>query len=125
MAEFIEVARTDELQEGIMKAVQVAGGEVLLAKIGDQYYATDNRCPHLGGKLSQGKLAGAVVTCPRHGSQFDLSDGRVVRWLTESGVASKIGKFLKPPRQLTTYDVRVQDDRIMIAHSPRPGKDES
>jgi 3-phenylpropionate/trans-cinnamate dioxygenase ferredoxin subunit len=115
MAEFIEVARTGELKEGAMKAVPMAGGEVLLTRIGDRYYAADNRCPHLGGKLSQGKLAGTVVTCPRHGSQFDLSDGRVVRWLKGSGVVSKVGSLFKPPRQLTTYNVKVQDDRIMIA----------
>ena len=27
-----------------------------------------------------GKLDGTIVTCPRHYSQFDLADGRVVRW---------------------------------------------
>ncbi len=45
----------------------------LLARVGDKYYAADNRCPHMGGKLSPGKLEGTVVTCPRHGSQFDLT----------------------------------------------------
>jgi len=36
--------------------------------------------PHLHGDLSKGTLDGAVVTCPRHGSQFDVTDGRVLLW---------------------------------------------
>ena len=97
-----------------MKEVLVNGHEILLAKVGDKYYAADNRCPHMGGKLSLGKLEGTVVTCPLHGSQFDLSDGKVVRWLKGSGIISAIGMVLKSPRQLTTYQVNVEGDRILV-----------
>ena len=114
MVNLVEVSKTGELKDGVMKAVSVKGREILLAKVGDKYYTADNRCPHLGGKLSQGKLEGTVVTCPLHGSQFDLSDGRVVRWLKGSGVVSAIGKVLKSPRQLTTYEVKVENDRVTI-----------
>ena len=92
----------------------MAGHEVLLARVADKYYAGGNRCPHMGGKLSQGKLEGTVATCPRHGSQFDLRDGRVVRWLKGSGILSRVGKALKSPRPLATYNVKVEDDRIRI-----------
>ena len=114
MAEFVEVSRIGELKEGAMKAVNVAGRKILLARVGDSYYVADNRCPHMGGKLSQGKLEGFVVTCPLHGSQFDLSTGEVVRWLKGSGLLSRVGKALKSPRQLTTYNVKVEDDKILI-----------
>jgi len=97
-----------------LKAASVSGREILLAKVGDKYYAADNRCPHMGGKLSQGKLEGTIVTCPRHGSQFNLSNGQVVRWLKGSGVVSAVGRALKSPRQLTIYNVKVEDDRVMI-----------
>jgi len=68
----------------------------------------------MGGKLSQGTLNGNVVTCPKHGSQFDLKDGRVVRWLKGSGLLSVVGKAIKSPRPIVTYNVKVQDDRIYI-----------
>ena len=97
-----------------MKQVLVQGREVLLARVGESYYATDNRCPHMGGKLSEGKLEGTIVTCPRHGSQFSLSNGQVVRWMKGSGLVSMIGKALKSPRQLTTYSVKIEDDIILI-----------
>ena len=114
MSSLVEAGKTGELQEGTMKDVTVNGREILLAKAGGNYYASDNRCPHMGGKLSKGKLEGTVVTCPLHGSQFDLRNGQVVRWLKGSGLLSKVGKILKSPRQLTTYKVRVEDDNILI-----------
>jgi len=114
MSSLVGVSKTSELKDGAMKDVSVNGREILLAKVGDKYYAADNRCPHAGGKLSQGKLEGFVVTCPVHGSQFDLRDGQVVRWLKGSGLISAVGRFLKSPRQLTTYNVKVEDDRVII-----------
>ena len=114
MGILVEVSKTSDLKDGAMKAVSVNGREILLAKVGDKYYAADNHCTHMGGKLSQGKLERTVVTCPLHGSQFDLSDGRVARWLKGSGAVSSIGRVLKPPRQLTIYNVKVEDDRVMI-----------
>jgi 3-phenylpropionate/trans-cinnamate dioxygenase ferredoxin subunit len=114
MAEWVEVARTDELEEGTMKAVTAAGREIVLARAGNTYYAADNRCPHMGGKLAQGELHDTVVTCPVHGSQFDLSSGEVVRWLRKSGLLEKLSKSIKPPRPLTTYNLKVEDNRILV-----------
>lgn len=38
-----------------------------------------DRCSHRGGPLSQGVVADGCVSCPWHGSRFDLEDGHVVR----------------------------------------------
>jgi len=113
MGEFTEVSKIDELKSGTMKAVNVAGREILLARVGDKYYAVDNLCPHMKGNLSQGKLEGTVVTCPLHGSQFDISNGRVVRWL-KGGLMSKVSKALKPSKGLTVYNVKVEDGRVLV-----------
>ena len=114
MASLLEVSKTDEMKEGTMKKVSVAEQEILLARVGDEYYASDNRCPHMRGRLSHGKLEGSVVTCPLHGSQFDLKTGEVVRWLKGTGLLSGIGKALKPSQSLTTYKVKVEGDRVMV-----------
>jgi 3-phenylpropionate/trans-cinnamate dioxygenase ferredoxin subunit len=114
MAEFVEVARVAELKDGVMQAVSAAGKEILLAQVGGNYYAADNRCPHMGGKLAQGKLEGTVVTCPRHGSQFDISSGQVVRWLKGAGLGAMLGKALKSPKTLTVYKVKVEGGKIMV-----------
>ena len=110
----IEVAKVGEISTGTMKVTLVDGREILIARVDEKYYAADNRCPHMGGKLSQGRLEGAVVTCPLHGSRFDLRDGKVVRWLKGSGIVSAVGRALKPPKRLPVYNVKVEDDRVMI-----------
>ena len=114
MSAMIEVGKSGEFQNGTMKEVVVQGHEILIAKVEDKYYATDNRCPHMGGILSRGKLEGTVVTCPRHGSQFELSDGSVVRWLKGSSLLSKIGKAIKSPRPLSKYNVKVVDNKTLV-----------
>lgn len=114
MSDIAEAGKTSELGDGVMKEISVQGRSILVARVRDNYYAADNRCPHMGGKLSQGKLEGTVVTCPLHGSQFDLKDGRVVRWIKGTGLMSIIGKALKSPKPLTVYNVRVEYDKILI-----------
>ena len=113
MGEFVEVLKIDELKSGVMKAVNVEEHEVLLAKVGDEYYAANNRCPHMQGNLSQGELKGTVVTCPVHGSQFDLSNGQVIRWLG-GGLMSKASRALKLSKNLTVYNVKVEDGRVLV-----------
>jgi 3-phenylpropionate/trans-cinnamate dioxygenase ferredoxin subunit len=115
MSEYVEVMKVGDLEDGAMKAVNVEGRAVLVARVGDVYYAADNKCPHLGGNLSQGTLEGSVVTCPKHGSRFDLSDGHVLLWTEWTGFKQSLAKTFKSPRSLVTYDTKVEGDGILIA----------
>ncbi len=54
-------------------------GPVAIYHIGGQVYAARDVCPHAGARLSEGELSGAVATCPRHGSQFDIRTGERLR----------------------------------------------
>ena len=114
MSEFIDVFSTLDMQDGSLRKSVIGGREILLAKTGDHYYAADNRCPHMGEDLSQGTLEGTIVTCPRHHSQFDLSDGDVIRWTDWSGIKLSAAKILKPPRPLKTYEVKIEEGRILV-----------
>ena len=114
MGKLNRIANTNDLPEGTMKKYQVQDTEMLIARIGGKYYATQNKCPHFGGDLSKGKLEGSIVTCPRHGSQFNLTDGSVVRWLKGSGLISSIGKTLKSPQKLTTYNIKIEGQDIIV-----------
>ena len=113
MAKFTEVAKIEELKSGTMKKVSAEGQEILLVRIGDKYYAASDRCPHMKGDLSQGKLEGTVVTCPRHGSQFDITNGQGLRWL-KGGLMSKLGGALKTSKALTVYNVKVENGKILV-----------
>lgn len=114
MGKFIEVARVGELTEGAMKAVNAAGRDILLVRVGDKYYAVSNRCPHMGGILSQGKLESTIVTCPRHGSQFDLTDGHVIRWTNWSGLVLAAAKLIRSPHSLPTFNVKIDGEKILV-----------
>ena len=114
MGRFVEAAKEGDVADGGMRGVTVDGQNVLLAKVGGRYYAVEGSCPHMGGSLASGKLEGTVVTCPRHGSQFDLSDGHMVRWAQLPGVVSAIGKAFKKPRGLKTYPVKVEAGKVLV-----------
>jgi 3-phenylpropionate/trans-cinnamate dioxygenase ferredoxin subunit len=114
MSEFVEVPGGNELQSGQMKMFNLGKREILLARVGDNFYAADNRCPHMSGNLSEGKLDKTVVTCPRHHSQFDLTDGHVVRWTDWSGVKLAMGKMVKSPRPVNTYKAKLDGDKVMV-----------
>ena len=68
-----------DLRDGGTVGVDVEGRKVLLHRSGGRLYAVDDVCSHAGALLSRGQVDGCVVTCPLHGSRFDLRDGRIVR----------------------------------------------
>jgi 3-phenylpropionate/trans-cinnamate dioxygenase ferredoxin component len=112
--DFIEIAKVGQLKPGEMKSVQLQGREILLARVGDQFYAADNRCQHMGGNLSKGKLEGTIVTCPLHGSQYDLKDGHVIRWTTWPAVLLALDQFRSKRRPLPVFNVRIEEDSIKV-----------
>ncbi|MEE8352979.1 MAG: Rieske 2Fe-2S domain-containing protein [Dehalococcoidales bacterium] len=105
----------DDLADGAMTELWLEDFRVLLARVGDVCYAADAACPHMGGRLAHGHLEGTIVTCPRHGSQFDLKDGQVVRWLKGSGPVPRFFTWLKPPRRLRTYNVKIERGEVLVA----------
>lgn len=113
-AERTYIVGTGELHDGEMKEVWSGGRHYLVAKVAGQYYVAEGRCPHMGAKLALGKLDGTVVTCPLHGSKFDLSDGRVVLWTSWTGVLLKVSEALRSPRPLNTYKPVVEDGKVYI-----------
>lgn len=114
MPEQTEVLGLEEIEYGQMKSVTVKNQRILIAKTEDGIFATSDICPHMGGILSKGILKGTVVTCPKHGSQFDLSGGHVVRWTNWSGILLTVSKTLKSPKSLQTYPVKVEGNKITI-----------
>ena len=97
---FVKVARASEIPNGGMKLATLGTDEVMIANVQGKFYAIGDRCTHVGGPLHEGELEGKTVTCPLHGSQFDVTNGNV----------------LGPPARLPVevYEVTVQGDDIMI-----------
>ena len=118
MSRMVDVAAVIDLAAGEMKVVAVDDRELVLARVGDDFYAAESRCPHMGGHLAEGQLVGTVIVCPRHGSRFDLTDGRVAMWTTATGLSLSVAKLVRSPRPLRTYPVLVQDGRLLVDVEP-------
>ena len=120
MDEYSALTTTQGIETGGMKTASIDGHEMLVAHVGGEYFITDARCPHMGGHLKDGELAGTVVTCPRHQSKFDLRDGRVLLWTDWEGITLDIGKLLRHPRPLRTYAVRIDGDSVLVGPENAP-----
>ena len=114
MGKYVAAGKTGEFKNGTKKKITLEGREIMLARVGDNYYAVSNRCTHMKGDLSAGALEGTIVTCPRHGSQFDIRNGNNVRWLKGKGLVSAVGKALKTPQGLASYKVKVEGDTVSV-----------
>ena len=54
-------------------------GDVAVFNVEGGFCATQARCPHRQGLLSEGTIDGTTVTCPLHGAQFNVWTGAVLR----------------------------------------------
>ena len=102
LKEFVKVASVGDLPGDGMLALAVGQEEVLLARVGDDYYALDGWCSHEAGLLGEGHLHADTceVECPVHEGFFDLRTGRATAPPADIDVA--------------TYDVRVEGDDILV-----------
>ena len=73
------------LKSNEFRASEVPPGSALLVggaavfNVGGSLCATQAECTHRQGPLNKGKLDGSTVTCPLHGSQFNVCTGEVQR----------------------------------------------
>jgi uncharacterized protein YbjT (DUF2867 family)/nitrite reductase/ring-hydroxylating ferredoxin subunit len=73
------------LKENEFRASEVPPGSALLVgeaavfNVAGSFCATQAKCTHRQGPLSEGKLDGSTVTCPIHGSQFNVCTGELLR----------------------------------------------
>ena len=120
MVDFMDLIGTEEIAEGQMVGTELEDHELLVAKVGGEFYIADARCPHLHGFLPKGTLEGTIVTCPRHGSQFDLTDGHVVRWTKWTGTVQSMAEAVRHPRPLRVYEARIADGRLQVGPQKEP-----
>ena len=97
---FVKVASVKDLQAGGMIGVEVGGKEVVVVNSEGKYYTIGNRCTHTGCMLADGTLKGANVTCPCHGSTFDVRTGNVVK-----------GPAKKPE---PVYETKIEGEQILV-----------
>jgi nitrite reductase (NADH) small subunit len=77
---WMKITTTDNIPAREGRSVMVGKRELAVFNLGDdRFAAVDNACPHSGGPLCDGIVAGAAVVCPLHGWKISLEDGSVQR----------------------------------------------
>jgi len=120
MSDFVHLTSIEGLGDGTMKQAEAEGHEFLIARVGDDFFVSDARCPHLHGHLVRGTLDGTVVTCPLHHSQFDLIDGSVVRWTDFTGAVKSVAEFARHARPLRVYETSIQGSELSVGPQKAP-----
>lgn len=95
------ITHTENVPPREGRAVAVDGLHIAIFNLNGRFLTIDNQCPHRGGPLCDGIVAGATVVCPLHGWRFDLETGMAVR--------------ASLPSCVSTYPTRVEDGVILVA----------
>lgn len=100
MDDWIDIALTADFPPGTCRTVDAAGTPVAVFNVGGAYYAIEDVCTHEAETLSQGKVEGLEITCPRHKARFSLANGAA----------------LCPPayEPVATFPVRVADGMVQV-----------
>jgi NAD(P)H-dependent nitrite reductase small subunit len=100
MTEYV-IGRRDDIPDGKAIAVRAGPPTVAVFRIGEEFYAISNVCPHKGASLCDGEILieDKVVRCPWHHWNWRLADGRLQ----------------SDPRQgVRTYVVAVDGDEVIL-----------
>lgn len=89
-----------EVPSGTGKEVHAGGRIIALFNVEGSFLAIEGICPHQGGPLGQGRLEGTTVTCPWHGWQFNVTDGK---------------NLLNPGIEQERFEVRVEENEVLVS----------
>lgn len=98
--EFLEIAPISELPEGERLFVEIEGKPIVIFNIGGKLFSIADVCSHDDGPVGEGRLEGFNITCPRHGAQFDVRNGKVIQ--------------MPAVVDIPAYPVRVVDGMIQL-----------
>jgi len=97
---FITIADRRQFRSGTVRRFEIEGQAIAVVRLGDRFFAFQDRCTHEEVPLSDGFIEGEALCCAMHGAKFDL----------ETGAA------LSPPahEDAKTFRIRCRDGRIQV-----------
>jgi naphthalene 1,2-dioxygenase system ferredoxin subunit len=99
--EWTDAAALDDVPNGDVVGMIVAGRDVAIYNAGGEVFATDNVCTHGHARLCEGFLEGHEIECPLHQGRFDVRTGQpTCAPVTEA---------------IRSYPVRIEAGRVYLA----------
>jgi nitrite reductase/ring-hydroxylating ferredoxin subunit len=95
----VSVGRVEDIPDGERTIIQVDDLSIGVFHHEGNWYALMNSCLHRGGPVCSGPLEKDVLTCPWHGYQYNLPDGRLL---------------LDPSAALPMYPVESRDGELYV-----------
>jgi nitrite reductase/ring-hydroxylating ferredoxin subunit/DMSO/TMAO reductase YedYZ heme-binding membrane subunit len=106
VGELEEVCRVSDIREGRACIARLSTGErVAVFRQDRKLSAISNACAHQNGPLGEGRVVNCLVTCPWHGFQYNVTDGRSPKPFTE---------------KVPTYRIRIDGDRVLVDPKANP-----
>ena len=130
------IATVGQIPPGSRKLAHVNGRAIVIFNLAGEFFALNDRCPHRGGSLSQGKQTGLIesdgpgnyrysrpgeiIRCPWHGWEFDVRTGQ--SWCDPARVRARrytVGveagcKLVAGPYVAETVPVTVEGEYVVV-----------
>ena len=104
MAEWVDVVAADSLAPGERVKTEVEDVEIIVCRVGDEFFAVEDLCSHEAYPLEEGVVEDSRITCPLHGAAFCLRTGEAL----SPPAYAPIAVF---PTRIENGVVQVRDDR--------------
>ena len=100
--------KASELQPQQLKALTLAGNDVLIGKTeAGSLFCVGNLCPHIGTPMSEGAdVIGDVIVCPLHGSSFKVTNGELIDWCVSPPIIGPLTGLIVEKKNLLVFEVR-------------------
>jgi len=77
--EYLDIGPLTDLPSGERIFVEVEGRTLVIFNIAGALFAIADVCSHDDGPVGEGDLVDFAITCPRHGAEFDVRTGKVLK----------------------------------------------
>jgi 3-phenylpropionate/trans-cinnamate dioxygenase ferredoxin subunit len=130
------VAAVNDIPPGGRKVVEVNGRAIVVFNLGGEFFALNDRCPHKGGPLSQGRLSavvessqpgeyrtsrrGEIIRCPWHSWEYDIRTGQSwcdperLRTRRYAVTVESGARLVEGPYTAETFPVTVEDAYVVV-----------
>jgi nitrite reductase/ring-hydroxylating ferredoxin subunit len=118
--EMIRIANSADVQEDKLLPASAGGTPLLLTRVAGKAYAVSSKCPHVGMPLGKGRVEGGAITCPWHGSRFDVCTGDNLDWcnavagIPMPGWTHRLLALGKKPAPLPVYETREENGNVFV-----------